>query len=308
MILADAHCDTITYAMDKRESLFNCSGHLNLKKLESAFDGCMQFMAVWIQKSEGAPMKKLAIDALNYFYEQKNLYASAMRLILNKKDAEVGLTKQVGILLSLEGGELLEGELENISMYYEMGVRSICLTWNGHNELGDGVMVNNACGLTEFGKEAIREMNSLGMIVDVSHASKHTFWDAVEFSTFPVIASHSNAFAVCPHIRNLDDAQLRAIGEKRGFAGINMYSDFIAEDGASEYWILKHIEHMLRVAGEDCVGLGCDFDGIERTPEGYNSVSNLPKLYNRLENTYGVKLADKIFYKNLIRVVRTCLK
>lgn len=306
MLFADAHCDTLTYAMSRQESLYGCSGHLSLQKMEEAFDGSMQFMAIWQQKPEGIPKKDYVIGVLDYFDGQKKAYA--IRLILDKKDAEAPLTKQTGVLLSLEGGELLDDSIENLDLYYARGIRSFCLTWNGPNELGDGVLVSNPRGLTELGREVVRRMNDLGMIVDVSHASKPTFWDAIECSAAPVIASHSNAFAVCPHVRNLDDAQLRAIGEKNGFAGINLCSDFIAESGASEYWILKHIDHMLRMAGEECVGFGCDFDGIKMAPEGYGSVSALPKLYPRLADAYGTELADKIFYKNLMRVVGACLK
>ena len=303
MYMADAHCDTLTGALGAGEGLRGFRGQLSLQKLTSAFDGCLQFMAVWFRKREN--MSVLAHKALAFFEAEMRGNGDIMRPVLGKSDLEADPRGRVAALLSLEGGEFLDGRLERLEAFYGRGVRSLCLTWNGRNELGDGAGVDEPRGLTDFGKEVVRGMNALGMIVDVSHACAKVFWDALELSGRPVIASHSNAHAVCPNRRNLGDDQLKALGEKRGFVGFNMYPAFIAAgEPATEDMMIRHISHMLDVAGEDCVGLGCDFDGIERTPEGYGSVAELPRLYGRLESEFGTELADKIFYRNLVRVVK----
>ena len=307
MYLADAHCDTLTGAMASGEGLYGFGGHLSLQKLTASFDGCIQFMAVWFRSQEGMPA--LAHGALDYFDAQRRKNGDILRLILGKDDVDADPRGRVHALLSLEGGDFLDGKLENLGVFYYRGVRSLCLTWNGRSALGDGAGVSEPRGLTDFGKEVVRNMNALGMIADVSHASALVFWDALEISASPVIASHSNAYGVCPNRRNLNDAQLRAMGEAGGFVGLNMYPPFISGgETADEDMILRHIRHMLAAAGEDCVGLGCDFDGIDATPEGYGSAADLPKLYHRLVREFGGNLTDKIFYGNLKRVVKDVLR
>ncbi|MCL2462116.1 MAG: dipeptidase [Defluviitaleaceae bacterium] len=306
MFLADAHCDTLTKALGAGEGLYDFGGHLNFRRLTGAFDGCLQFMAIYYKARPGG-MSGLAHDALDFFDNQARKNGHTVRRILCRDDLEADLRGRVGVLLSLEGGELLDGSLENLRAFYERGVRSVCLTWSVRNELGDGTSVEEPHGLTDFGKEVVREMNTKRMIVDVSHASPPTFWDAVELSAAPVIASHSNAYGIYPHRRNLTDAQLRAIGGMKGFVGFNMYPEFIAGGEAGEDMMIRHIGRMLDMAGEDCVGLGCDFDGIERTPDGYGSVSELPKLYRRVEKEFGTDVAAKVFWGNLVRVVKEIL-
>jgi membrane dipeptidase len=128
---------------------------------------------------------------------------------------------QIGSILAVEGGDILEGEISNLRILHRLGVRLITLTWNNRNEISDGIMeTNSRSGLSRFGISVIHEMNRLNMIIDVSHISVQGFWDVIEHSLDPVIASHSNASAICPHPRNLADDQILAISKAGGMIGI----------------------------------------------------------------------------------------
>ena len=156
------------------------------------------------------------------------------RLVLSARDMDdAAQAGQIGVLLSIEDGAALEGSLSALRAFYRLGVRAMGLTWNGRNELGEGVGAAKGAGggLTAFGRDVVREMNRLGMIVDVSHLSEAGFWDVLEISDAPVIASHSNAKAVCDHRRNLTDRQIKALADAGGVMGINFCPPFLADGG-----------------------------------------------------------------------------
>ena len=184
---------------------------------------------------------------------------------------------KIAAFLSIEGGEALAGSLGVLRMLYKVGVRSLTLTWNGRNELGDGVGASGK-GLTAFGRAVVREMNDLGMLVDVSHLSERGFWDAMKVSTQPLIASHANCRALCDHPRNLTDAQIRAVAGQGGVIGVTFVPDFLGGETPSVDNVLDHIDHMIAVGGEDCVGLGSDFDGTKELPAGLADCTGLPLL------------------------------
>ena len=176
--------------------------------------------------------------------------------------------------------------------------------------MGDGVAERDTCGgLTSFGKDVVREMNRLGMVVDVSHLSVNGFWDVEKTAEMPYIASHSNARGVCSGARNLSDDQIRAIAGHGGVIGINLFSPFVADKervGLED--VMRHIDYIIKLAGDDCIGLGCDFDGIDKTPVDLQNISHLKKLLDRIEKEYGKETADKIAEKNFLRVLKKILK
>jgi membrane dipeptidase len=213
-------------------------------------------------------------------------------------------------LLSLENGLALQGELSSLRIFYKLGVRSVCLTWNGKNEIADGVKSTSDDGLTLFGRSLVREMNSLGMVVDVSHISKNGFWDVLSESKSPIIASHSNAISICSNIRNLDDEQISAIHKSGGVIGINLYPYFLTNTNkAALSDVIKHIEHIATVGGIDCIGLGTDFDGIECTPSDLRGVEELYRIFEELYRlNYSENDIEKIAGQNFLRVLKIILK
>lgn len=180
---------------------------------------------------------------------------------------------QIAFILAIEGGECIQDGIESLRVFYQLGVRVLGLTWNQRNMLADGVgEERSGGGLTELGREIVREANRLGILLDVSHLSIKSFWDLMETSEAPVVASHSNAKRLCAHRRNLDDEQIRALIQSGGMVGVNGVAAFIDDDpgSASLERLLDHIEHITEVAGVENVGLGPDFVDF-MGPEGFGS-------------------------------------
>jgi membrane dipeptidase len=173
--------------------------------------------------------------------------------------------------------------------------------------MADGVGEPDPQGLTPFGRQVVQEMNSLGMVVDVSHLAPKGFWDVIEISSAPIIASHSNAKVLCPHRRNLEDDQIKAIIEKGGVIGMTFVPYFIGEGKITIPHLLRHIDHILSLGGEDHIGLGSDFDGISITMEDLRSGSDYPKLLQALDQEYGHDITAKICGKNFLRVYKQVL-
>ena len=173
---------------------------------------------------------------------------------------------KVGVLLAFEGAEPLGYDLAALRLFYAVGLRMMSLTWSRRNAFGDGAWENESRGgLTRLGRQAVAEMNRLGIVVDVSHASDRTAWDLLEVATGPVIASHSNARALREHPRNLPDDLLRAIAQTGGVIGVTAVPGVhLDQPGTLAAWV-DHLEHVVEVAGIDHVGIGADF--IERVRE-----------------------------------------
>lgn len=301
--LFDAHCDTITELYEKGEELIKNNRQVSISRLLS-FNMPVQVFAVWLDKKHKGKYFEKTMEVIDFYYSQLEKYADYITHVNNCTEiTENKKTHKISAALAIEGGEALEGKIESIEKFYERGVRILTLTWNNKNELGDGVGVDDAEGLTEFGVKVVEKMNGLGMLTDVSHLSQKGFWDVMEISKKAVIASHSNAFSVCGHKRNLSDEQIKKIADSGGVVGINMYPPHLAENGQARIMdIIKHIDHMVKLAGTECVGFGCDFDGIEKTPDGIYNVESINRLAYIIELMYGCETAEKIMYKNFLRV------
>ncbi len=217
---------------------------------------------------------------------------------------------QVAFVLSIENGIAVLDRLELLRTYYRLGVRAIGLVWNGRNAIGDGVRETSSGGaLTGFGREVVAEMERLGMVVDVSHLSRAGFWDVVTRTRRPFIASHSNARAVCDHVRNLDDEQVRAVAERGGVCGVAFETSFLATGRpATLDDVLRHVDHLVEVGGIDHVGFGSDFEGIEKTPSGLEHVGRYPALAAALlDRGHDVAAVRKLLGGNFERVFRGVL-
>ena len=211
-------------------------------------------------------------------------------------------------VFSIEGGEILQGSLERFAEFDAAArVRMIALTWNFENEIGHPAKNGPEGGLKPFGLSLVREMNRKGVLCDVSHLNEAGFWDVIEHSTLPPVASHSNVRALCEHTRNLTGAQIRAVIEKKGYIGVNFYSAFLANGRAATLEdVYRHVDAILQLGGEDVVGFGSDFDGIDAWPEGLANPADFPALLDFLaaRGGYAPEVLEKIAGGNLFRVLK----
>ncbi|NJD01324.1 MAG: membrane dipeptidase [Ruminiclostridium sp.] len=307
MVIVDAHCDSITGAMDKNVNLYGNDLHFDLQRISGNWNH-VQFFAAFVDPLEykGFEMQRL-IRILDFFQQQAEQFGDYIAICRNFTEIQGALDSgRLAAIISVENGGALHGDLSALRVFYRLGVRSICLTWNFANEIADGVKDSeHGMGLTAFGKEVVAEMNRLGMLVDVSHLSEKSFWDVMEIAKAPVIASHSNSRAICSHPRNLDDLQLKAIKSSNGVTGINLYPFFLNNtEHAAIDDIIRHIEHVAAVTGEDHIGLGADFDGVECLPEGIGGIQNIGRIIERLLIlNYSQSFVDKFAGGNFLRVI-----
>ena len=217
-------------------------------------------------------------------------------------------------IFHIEGAEAIDRDLKSLDVLHQAGLRSIGPVWSRLNIFGHGVPFrfpsspDTGPGLTEAGKDLVRRCNELGILLDLSHLNEKGFWDVAKLSSAPLVATHSNAHALCASARNLTDEQIKAIGQSGGMIGLNFANGFLRADGrwASENGLdtmLRHLDHLMKLAGEDHVGLGSDFDGA-RIPSQIGDVSGLPNLIDAMRgHGYGEALAAKIANGNWMRVL-----
>jgi membrane dipeptidase len=209
MLIVDAHCDTITTIMKCGEGLRKNNCHIDISRLKN-YDSYVQFFAAFISPEHakmGALKRTLSI--IDRLYQEIENNKQDIMLCCNYNDMEDAFAgRKIAAVLTIEGGEALEGSLASLRMLYKMGVRGMTLTWNYRNQIADGVIDGiSGGGLTPFGRDVITEMNRLGMLIDVSHISEAGFWDVINLTAAPIIASHSNSKKLCSHPRNLTDEQ-----------------------------------------------------------------------------------------------------
>ena len=306
--LIDAHCDTLVKAFEDNKVLFENDMHIDLKRLMK-YDSPLQFFAMWIDKKYFDFAFERTNKYIDFFENQLNENKNIASKVLTYEDyINNRKNGKISAFLAIEGGEAIEGSIKNLVSLYNRGVRAMTLTWNYANAIADGAGVEEPKGLTEFGRETVLKMNELGMIVDVSHLADVSFWDVVEVAKKPFIATHSNARAVCNHKRNLLDKQLKVLADKGGVTGLNIYSSFISENPECDINdVFKHIDHILNVGGEEVLGIGCDFDGIDAMPKGFSGVESIENLLERIADKYGSRIAEKIAYGNFARVLKDTL-
>ncbi|XP_031565381.1 dipeptidase 1-like [Actinia tenebrosa] len=216
--------------------------------------------------------------------------------------------KKIASLVGIEGGHAMDSSLDTLRMLYELGGRYMTLTHNCHTPWADSCVPKTAehNGLTEFGKIVVKEMNRLGMFVDISHVSAKTMRDVLDVSKAPVIFSHSSAFALCNNSRNVPDDVLKRMPKNGGVVMVNFYNDFVTcKKTATLSDVADHIDHIKKVAGIDNVGLGGDYDGVPRVPTGLEDVSKYPDLIEELiDRGYSDDDAKKIVGGNLLRAMK----
>lgn len=306
MLVVDAHCDTITVLANQNRDLGSRSslGHLDIPRLQAGGVNT-QFFAIFVGPEHYNKPVEYTYGMINYYFEEINKNKHRIQSAANWLELEKTLKdKKIGAVLTIEGGEALGGKIEQLYKYYQLGVRGLTLTWNGRNEIGDGVgMGKLATGLTAFGREVISCMSQLGMVIDISHLSESSFWDVMEETSIPVAASHSNCLTVCAHPRNLSDKQIEAIAQRGGVVGITFVPQFIDSQSPSIDRLIDHIDHLYNVGGINCIGVGSDFDGIDSIPTGLHDASvAVPNLEVKLSDRgYSTGEIEKILGLNWLQ-------
>ena len=223
---------------------------------------------------------------------------------------------KIAALMGIEGGHAIEDSIRLLRDYYALGVRYMTLTHSNTNNWADSsgdntrTDVQHHNGLTDFGKDVVREMNRLGMMVDIAHVADKTFWDALEVSKAPIFSSHSSARALADVPRNMTDEMIVALAKKGGVIQINFSCGFLKVGSKPTVAdVAAHIDHVKQIAGIGAVGIGSDFDGIGCAPEGLDEVSKFPNLTRALlEKGYSAEDIRKIYGGNLLRVMRAVEK
>jgi membrane dipeptidase len=302
-----------------------------------------QFLSAWVDApyalqtpDQSWQRVQVYLDTIHAFVDRhpdRLVFATTARQVRDAKRQG-----KVAILIGVEGGHAIENSLDHLRELHRRGVRYMTLTWNNGNAwAGSSIGVNGTRtgGLTDLGRGIVREMNRLGILVDISHVSDSTFFDAVATSSDPVIASHSSARAINSHPRNMSDDQLRAIARNGGVVNVNFYSNFLdprfraSKDSIDRLFeteaqrdaavrtvprpslsvLLDHIDHIARVAGVDHVGLGSDFDGVGGLlPAGMDDVTRMPIIaQGLLDRGYSERDIRKILGGNMLRVMQRVL-
>lgn len=300
------HCDTISKIIeDKATGLFDFNGHISIQKLMS-FTPAVQNFAFF------------GLDRADCSYDNMyNLFINEMQknkdFICQCKSSEdirkANSDGKIAALLSIEGAELIECDINRLERVYNDGVRSIMLTWNYANRLSGSNAQENNRGLSDEGRKFVEKCIKFGILNDVSHLSDRGFYDIFEIAVqngVPFIASHSNSRTVCPHKRNLTDDMFKKLMEASGVAGINAYSCFLCEGPVCRIDnIISHIEHFLDMGGSKNIGLGFDLDGCDSLPKEISDVSGISNLYDAmLKRNYSEELINDIFYNNFFNVLK----
>jgi membrane dipeptidase len=348
----DSHIDTLQRVLIENVDIGRRlpEGHVDLVRLREG-GVSVPFFALWAPTFyKGAEAVRRTLQLRDAMDRVLAAYPDRIELALNGADIDrIRAAHKIAVVLTIEGGHQIAADLAVLRMYHRLGVRSMTLSHFRNNEWADSstdTPVHN--GLTEFGSQVVREMNRIGMIVDISHVSDKTFYDALAVTTKPVIASHSSCRALCNVPRNMTDDMLRALAKNGGVVGINFSADFLnpldaeglmksvnaisgtepavtgkeLDEYAAKNFLgtlradhpkghatiddaIAHIDHAVKVAGVDHVGIGSDFDGIDTAPIGLEDISKMPELTAALlRRGYSEADVKKIIGGNLLRVLR----
>jgi len=275
-----------------------------------------QIFSIWISPTSYATgtWYSTAMKFLDTLKAQAGRNRTSIGLV-TKPDSVDALARQNRIagIVVLEGGHCIEDKVENLRTFYNAGVRVMTLTWNNSTSWAvsaQDASNGNKAGLNDFGKQVVRTMDSLGMIIDVSHVGPQTVTDILATTTNPIIASHSGAYALRSHYRNHTDAQIRAIAKSGGVVGVVFYPPFLVASGSARLEnVLQQIDYIKNLVGIDYVALGSDFDGIETTPVGLEDVTKFPAVTEGLlQRGYSRQDVRKILGENFMRVFRAVCK
>ncbi len=298
----DLHCDTIYESLVRNIDISSTELQLNILNTNN-LNWHIQCYAICVpEEILGENATKMFKDAYARLLNQCQKFD--IKVIKSYADVlDVVNNNKKGAIFTVENSSVLAGKLENIELFSEFNVKFATLTWNGRNELGAGAQVAHSNGLSVFGVDVVRELNKRNITIDVSHASDRLFYDVMNITTRPVVATHSNSRAITNVRRNLTDKQFEIIRDQKGVVGLNFFRGFLNNnpDKASRYDILRHADHFLALRGEDTLAIGADFDGC-RLPQDLTGIENVSEIYELfLRHNYSESLVQKIFYKNALK-------
>lgn len=318
MKVIDMHCDTMKEILDRRDNKFNYELKSNdlcidIDKMKKGDYMLQVFAAYTDMKQEDSLINCMrTVDLLHNEIEKNK---DDIGLVLKYEDILKNINEnKMSAILSIEEGACCRGKIELLRNFYRLGVRMMTLTWNYENELAfpnqiidDKLILDR--GLKKQGFEFIEEMERLGIVIDVSHLSDGGFYDILNNTTKPFVASHSNARSICNHRRNLTDDMIKKLADRGGVMGINFYSLFLDQNATSKSEakikdMINHIKHIRNIGGIEVIGLGSDFDGIDCQVE-MKDASKIQILAEKLKKEgFTEEEIEHIFYKNVLNVLK----
>ncbi len=303
MNIIDAHCDTLCHLTDKNCEFDTNDLHISFKKLSSSHCYTQFFACFTDPEYYDNPTERC--KTLIKTYKSKVISDKTAHCTNFSELTGARKTHKLCAFLSIEGGECIDTP-ERLYEYYAEGVRIIAPVWNNNNKLASGILGNTDYGFTDFGKAVLLKMNELGIVCDVSHMSEKSFYDAVSYTTLPPVATHSCSKSLCNHVRNLTDGQFNEIKKRDGYVGINFLPEFLNNSGTAYISdIIRHAEHFINLGGENIIGLGSDFDGVQSLPVGINSIVDIDKLIAEMyKNGWSHCLIEKFLSKNMEKIIK----
>ncbi|MBM4763407.1 dipeptidase [Bacillus sp. B15-48] len=303
MKVIDLHCDVLLKLQECKGKLsFKDSDELDANK-QRLIKGevSVQCFAIFIEPDIKQEHKfQAALGQVDLFYKEILAKNPEMKQIKDWDDFDVLEEGEIGAMLTLEGVDAIGNDLSKLNHLYQLGVRSVGLTWNHANLAADGVGEPRGAGLTLFGKEIVEFNNQHHILTDVSHLCEKAFWDVIEIASYP-IASHSNARHLCNHPRNLYGNQARALIKKNGMVHIVFAPQFVKEDGdATINDLIKHIDYLCSLGGVKNIGMGSDFDGIPSHVKDLENAGKYQNLINELLKHFTEAEVRGFAYQNFL--------
>ncbi|WP_379396110.1 dipeptidase [Paenibacillus lentus] len=309
--VVDFHCDALSKMRLYPGMDFNTDDRLDVTAERMKQGNVMlQCFAIFLSKQFGSPNMAHILDQIDIYNARvvpSGIYPIRFAEEVEQWESNGGL----GGLLSLEGADGLEGNLHYLQICFDLGVRFLGITWNHANWAADGILEPRDGGFTVKGVQLVHLCHQLGMMLDVSHLSQKGFWELVELAEEaerPFIASHSNAYEICDHVRNLHDDQIQAIIRMNGRIGVTFVPWFVHKGGApSSKQLLPHLEHICALGGENSIMFGSDFDGIDDHLSDLDHCGRYSEWVETLLKHYPERLVRGWLYDNAVSFLRTWL-
>lgn len=310
MTVIDAHCDVLSKLLvDPTIDFAGNDSRLDVTKDKLRQAGSvLQCFAIWIPESLPDSNMGLVRTCAEMFHS-RIIEQAGMAAVRTSGDLQAAVQAgRPGALLTLEGADALNGRVDHVRELYRLGVRMLGLTWNFANWAADGVSEPRNGGLTLKGRRLVKECESLGIIIDVSHLAERSFWEVAELSGKAFVASHSNVFELCGHARNLNKRQITCIAERGGVIGINFFPPFVsANESATIDEVVRHIETVCEWGGERAAALGADFDGIGKKVPGLEDPCGYARLEEALSKRMSAELVERVMFRNWYEYFVTAL-
>ena len=301
MKLFDLHCDTATRLLDEKQNLYDNSLHVSLKRAEY-LEKYIQVMAVWTNKNLSDEEGYLRFfEVVKNLDREININESNARIVKNSIELSNCITtSRVPLILAVEDARILSNDIERLDVLHSWSVKVLTLNWYGKTCIGGGHDMD--IGLSNFGIQVVKRCFELGIIPDISHCSFDGTKMALDLATEyhkPIIASHSDAYSINSHTRNLKDEDFKKIIGIGGLVGINLCPEHLSSSSSAGIDdVIKHIEHYLSLGGEKMLAMGCDLDGTN-LPVGINGIEDIYKIANEMQRlNYSTQLVDDIMYNN----------